>query len=73
MPSEFEDVLTNQPVVIDNVSTKTFERQAIEVCLPHRARAPSRPALQEATLLSLSSPICEFSGHEGLEKLLMKL
>jgi hypothetical protein len=58
MASEYEDVLTNQPVVIDNVGT--YERAHLLLLTPgSRAREPSRLGSLAKIIPNASSLHCE--------------
>jgi centractin len=63
MSAEFEDVLTNQPVVIDNVRAQfkdayTFNKQPL--CADNRALGPLKLDLQVKITQNVSSPPCAF-------------
>lgn len=59
MSAEFDDVLTNQPVVIDNVRVLSFDTLITMMLIPlSRALEPSRPALLDRTTPNVFSRLC---------------
>ena len=57
MSAEFDDVLTNQPVVIDNVGASKHE-QLTSYQSFRRAQEPLRLVLQARTIRSVSFRLC---------------
>lgn len=70
MATEFEDVLTNQPVVIDNVRSPFCYRELsssmLIVVVKYRAPGPSRLDSLGKTILNASSRLCaSFTSSTG--------
>lgn len=58
MSAEFDDVLTNQPVVIDNVGGASKNEQLLSYPSFYRAQEPLRLVLQARTIRSVSFRLC---------------
>lgn len=65
MATEFEDVLTNQPVVIDNVRSSSCYRDLsssiLIIVVNYRALEPSRLVSLDKTIPNASSRLCASS------------